>query len=465
MRSVERYLLGWIAGALSLGLLLVTIVIYLVTLEEIDEVFDTNLRNVAMAVAAAQNYPAQPVAAPAVVRPVAVLDEGDIVTQTWTRGGIRLFSSDPTVTLPFTDVEGLSRPQVDQHGWIVYALVQNDRVVQAAQRKMARREAAQESAAKILLPMLLLILAVSGLIVIALRRGLRPLDAAARDVAARSEHSLTPIETDAVPRELLPLAVSINDLMARLSAAMTAQRQFLADAAHELRTPATALRLQLQLLKSAPDPAARALALAELEAGVNRSQRLIEQLLLVSRSGPDGEPMKWTSVELGALARDVVGTMIVKADAREIDLGAETGPEVRVSGDASQLTVLLNNLVENAVRYTPTGGQVDVTVGLSDGRPVVRVIDNGPGISPEDRERVFDRFFRGAPYSATEGDARGSGLGLAIVKAIAVRHHATVDLLVPAAGRGLEVCVTFPEVSSLKDCPVAQPGAHLSGSQ
>ena len=368
-------------------------------------------------------------------------EDWGIVTQIWDPGGRRLFTSDPNVTLPFSATEGLSRPIANGEAWVVYTAVQGDGVVQAGQRQAGRSEIAQESAAQILPAMLLLVLFVSGLMVFALRRGLLPLDAAARDVAQRSEHSLDPIPTSEVPRELMPLALSVNGLMSRLSGALSAQRRFLADAAHELRTPATAIRLQAQLVEHSGDEATRALAMTELKAGIERSQRLIEQLLQVSRVGADGEAMYLQPVDLRVLVRSVVGTMSVKADHKGIDLGAETAGELTVNADPDQLIVLLNNLVENALRYTPSGGVVDVVAGRFNHRPALRVIDNGPGIEPADRERVFDRFYRGEQTAVH--DAGGSGLGLAIVRAIAERHDAEVSLHTPESGVGLEVRVLF----------------------
>ena len=443
MRSIERTLLAWLLGALTLGAVLVALVTYLVTLEEMNEVFDAELRTVAEAVASHDH---------------ATRDAGDedpedlpqrtdvpkdieIVTQTWSRRGVRIYSSDSRVKLPYIDHEGLSHPVIDGEPWIVYTSVRANGAAQAAQRLASRQEMAGESAAKVVPPMLVLLLVVGGLLVFGLRRGLRPLDAAARDVAARSARSLEPISLQQVPRELEQLVSSINGLMGRLGAAFSAQRRFLADAAHELRTPVTALRLQARLLRQASDDAAREEAIADLESGIDRSQHLIEQLLQVARAEPDGEALRDDPVDLGELVRSVVGHFSALAEHRGIDLGAVGPTGVVVRGDAAQLTVLLNNLVENALRYTPRGGVVDVEARLQDGRPLLRVADNGPGIAPDERERVFDRFYRGADAKALSRDAGGSGLGLAIVGAIAERHRASVTL--HDAGPGLDLRVLF----------------------
>lgn len=448
MRSIERTLLAWILGALSLGALVVALVTYLVTLEEMHEVFDADLKNVAQAVASYHHAGHGPGGEEVIVSPqrTDAPEDSEIVTLTWTPLGQRVFSSDSRVDLPFTNTEGLSRPTVQGEAWIVYSSVNDEGVAQAAQRLSARQEMAGESAGKVLPPLLGLVVIVGGLLVFGLRRGLQPLDSTAQDVARRTARALEPITLAAVPKEIVPLVGSINDLMNRLAVAFATQRRFLADAAHELRTPITALRLQLQLLQRSSDEAERRQAVADLAAGIDRSQRLVEQLLQVARSDPDGEVMRREPVDLAELVRATVASLSIKADHKGLDLGAEAPDAVMVHGDVNQLKVLLNNLVENALRYTPAGGVVDVAAGLQDGRPLLRVVDNGPGIAESERERVFDRFYRCEAAHSQSDDGSGSGLGLAIVRAIAERHGAVVTLQLPGGGQGLEVVVRFPAV-------------------
>jgi two-component system OmpR family sensor kinase len=346
--------------------------------------------------------------------------------------------------VPFDDHEALTRVRIGQEEWFVYTDVSANGVAQAAQRVSARDDTAAESASKIFVPTIALVLFVAGLMVVALRRGLKPLDTATRNVATRTASSLAPIPTTDVPREITPLVASVNQLMARLAVALSTQRRFLADAAHELRTPVTALRLQLQLLRRATSDDARTEAVDELEAGIDRSQRLIEQLLQVARFEPDGETHTREPVDLAALTRTVVAAMSIKADHRGIDLGATAGTGVVVQGHPGQLTVLLNNLVENALRYVPGGGVVDVGAAIIESRPTLLVVDNGPGIPEVERARVFGRFYRSPEAADQACDPGGSGLGLAIVRAIADLHGATVTLNTSPSGKGLEVRVVFP---------------------
>ncbi|MEO8123592.1 MAG: ATP-binding protein, partial [Burkholderiales bacterium] len=246
----------------------------------------------------------------------------------------------------------------------------------------------------------------------------------------------------------VPLVRALNDLLARLSTAFAQQRNFVADAAHELRSPLTALQLQLQLLERSSDPAERTQLMQELAAGVARTARLIRQLLHLSRAAIDedaGVTFERARLELGALVRSAVARSANEAEQRRIDLGAEARDETWIYADAVQIEILLGNLIENALRYTPAGGVVDVVASMFDGAATLRVIDSGPGIAEPERVRVFDRFYR-SPDAITR-DASGSGLGLAIVKAIADKHYAQVSLHEGHAGIGLEVRVVFPKIA------------------
>ena len=447
MRSIERRLLVWILGALTLGAAALVLVSYLVTLEEMNEIFDENLKQVALAVATyhradAGAEPRGRGALPVLPRVYEEQGDFDFVTLAWTRDGRRSFASDARVELPFGAVSGLARVRSSGEDWHVYTIVRSDSVIQAAQRASSRRTLAGEAASKLFAPLLLLIGLISVLLVAALRRGLRPLDDAADGVAARSAVSLEPIGEAGLPREIHPLIRAINGLMQRLSEAFSAQRRFVADAAHELRSPITALRLQLQAFERARDDDGRVRAVADLQAGIDRAQRLIEQLLSLSRVEPDAPPAPPQPLDLGELAREAVSLRSIEAEQKGIDLGADVAERATVAGDRHQLMVLLDNLIGNAIRYTPAGGTVDVRACQLGGRPALQVLDDGPGIAPAERERVFDRFYRG---EGVQSDVRrsGSGLGLAIVRAIAQRHAATISLHERTAGQGLEVRVVF----------------------
>jgi two-component system OmpR family sensor kinase len=243
-----------------------------------------------------------------------------------------------------------------------------------------------------------------------------------------------------LPREVQPLVGALNGLLGRLSQALAAQRSFIADAAHELRTPLTAVHLQAQLAERATDEAGRRAALADLKDGLERATRLVEQLLTLAREEPGVADRPPATVDLPALAREVVADLAPLAADKRIDLGLSADSPVQVRGDADALATLLSNLVDNALRYTPEAGRVDVGVASDGGRAVLSVRDSGPGIPEADRERVFDRFVRGS----VTGAVRGSGLGLSIVKRIAERHGADIAVGPGLEGAGVGISVRFP---------------------
>jgi signal transduction histidine kinase len=439
--SIHHRVLLWVVGALLVGATLLVGSTWWLLLRQLDAIFEGNLKQVALAVAD-QRGTRGIASPPRLTRQVPRVDDEygklEFVTAVWTRDGRKMHSSNPGVDLPFRSRSGLSEVQATGETWHLYTIVLGDGVVQAAQRVRERDLLARETVSRLVLPALLLLALVAMLLTFALRRGLAPLARTASEVATRSVEALHPIPLASQPRELHLLIGAINDLMARLGGALALQRHFLADAAHELRTPITALRLQLQLLERAPDEAHRAAAMDELRAGMARAQHSVEQLLQLSRLGPETPALRREPVDLARLAREAVGRFSARADELRIDLGAVATESPIVAGDVQQLATLLDNLVDNALRHTPAGGRIDVAAQRRDGQPCLSVADSGPGISPAERERVFDRFYR-SPGATT---ASGSGLGLAIVRAVAQRHGATA-LLDEAPGGGLLVLVYF----------------------
>jgi signal transduction histidine kinase len=437
--SIHRILLAWIMGALAVGATLLIAGSWWVLAHEMDEVFEDNLKQVALAVAQYQGG-TEPSAAPRLAqqlpRTFEEYGQFEFVTAIWSLDGRLLHSSDAAVHLPFHSRSGLSRVTADGEPWHLYTIVLQDRIVQAAQRASERNVLADESISVLIAPTAMLLGVIAVLLALALGRGLAPLSAAASDVAARSAEALHPIDLGPHPRELHPLVVAVNELMARLGTALSAQRQFVADAAHELRTPIAALRLQLQLLERAGHGTPRDHAMAELAQGIDRAQHLVEQLLQLSRLGPEAPPPALRPVALGALVRSCVARFSARAEAQGVDIGAEVAGEPIVQGDPDRLTTLLGNLVDNALRHTPAGGRIDVSA-RNEGAARLEVADSGPGIPEAERARVFDRFYRGPGQVGM-----GSGLGLAIVKAVADAHGAEVALGESAAG-GLRVTVRF----------------------
>lgn len=453
--SIHRRVLVWVMAALGMGASLLVASTYLSMKHELGEVFEDNLKQVALAVA---NHHSEygisrvPRLVDQLPRIYEEYGEFDFVTAVWSLHGALTHTSDAKVTLPFLSRSGLSLVNIGGQEWHLYTIVLEDGIVQAAQRDSARQALARESSSKLVLPAVAMLAILAMLLTLALTRGLAPLSLAAAEVTARSVETLHPIALATQPVELHLLVGAINDLMARLGKALALQRHFLADAAHELRTPITALKLQLQLLERASNAGQRAAAQNELRAGIERAQHLIEQLLQLSRLAPETPALRREPVDLAGLVRRTVSAFSARADQQQIDLGAVVVGAPVVNADTQQLAILLNNLVDNALRHTPPGGRIDVGVSLQDGKPCLTVSDSGLGIPASERALVFDRFYRGpSARSSTQTDddanavqPNGSGLGLAIVQAVAEHHDAKVSLSESSQG-GLHVSVQFPE--------------------
>lgn len=309
-----------------------------------------------------------------------------------------------------------------------------------AQEAGVRDEAAAMGALRTLLPLAILVPLLLFIVARLVRELLRPMAEAARRVNARPADDLRPIAAGTMPTEVRPFLDAINGLLARVAAGRDAQRRFVADAAHELRSPLTALSLQAERLEQADmSPAARA-RVEKLRGGIARNRELLNQLLTLSRmqAGPAAptEP-----VALRAVFRDVAEEMMPLAHAKHIDLGVIEGVDVAVRASALDLRTLVKNLVDNAIRYTPEGGRVDLSLTAQAGGVVLRVADTGPGIPPEERTRVFEPFYR-----ILGNEQTGSGLGLPIVQTIAERLDARIELAETDAERrtGLTVAVFFP---------------------
>ncbi len=442
VRTIHQRMLAWVLGALRVGVVLLIAATWWLLRQEMEEVFEDNLKQVALAVV--HHRGVQGAGAPptrlAEELPKVYEEFGmfEFVTALWTRDGVLQASSDPRVTLPFLSRSGLAEVRVGGERWFLYTVVLEDAIVQAGQRAREREMLASETASELVVPALGVLALLAVMVTLALRRGLLPLSQAAAEVALRSAESLHPIALASQPSELHPLVGAINDLMARLGQALSQQRHFVADAAHELRTPMTALRLQLQAVERATDAAQRGAALRELHLGIDRAQHLVERLLQLSRVAPGNPEPHREAINLAALVGETVGRFSAAAEAAGIDLGATSQAAPQVQGDPQQLSILLDNLVDNALRQVPRGGRIDVAATLDAGNPALVVTDNGPGIPQQERNRVFDRFYRGQ-----RATGYGSGLGLAIVKAVAQGHEARVELD-DAPGGGLQVRVRFP---------------------
>jgi two-component system OmpR family sensor kinase len=440
--SLKARLLWFVLAAILLGAVLQATTAYRSALQQADALFDDHLRQVARTLRGGIPLGA--------VLPELEDEAGfDLYVQIWGQDGTQIFRSTrsalpPRAVLGFSDVEA--------HGkhYRVYTLQTAFQTVQIAQDLDARTARARALAARAVLPFALLTPLLMLAVWWVIRQSLAPVERARRQLAQRAADDFSPLTGAGLPDEVRPLVDELNLLFGRVRDAFDAQKTFVADAAHELRSPLTALKLQAQALRSSgtdgETPAEREAGIQRLNQGIDRAIRLVEQLLVLAREEAGSGPAREV-IELSDVVRLAVADVLPQARLKQIDLGlaeGRAGP-AQVQGEPEALRVLLRNLLDNAVKYSPAAGRVDVSLQLVDGRPVLTVEDNGPGIAPEERERVFDRFYRASAAAASE---TGSGLGLAIVQVTAARHGARLELGQSGRLGGLRVSVIFPVLPS-----------------
>ncbi len=316
-------------------------------------------------------------------------------------------------------------------------------LVEAAETLNKRGILEREIVWGVVTPQLVLILLAALSVRVGVRRGLEPLQRIREAIRNRSHRDLAPVAEGNAPQEVQPLLHSINGLLQRLNEILEAQQRFVADAAHQLRTPLAGLITHSEYAQRATDPAELQHALGQIKTSAEGANRLLHQLLTLAQSeAHSGGPAAFENIDLDRLLREKTAEWAPAAMSKDIDIGYETqAPAAAVHGNAVLLRELTANLLDNAIRYTPRGGRV--TVRLSDpAHPLIVVEDDGPGIPPSERERVFERFHR-LPGSGGEG----SGLGLAIVREIARAHGACARIADGSGGRGTRVCVQFERLA------------------
>ncbi|WP_144107912.1 ATP-binding protein [Paraburkholderia sp. BCC1886] len=439
MTSIRRWLLGWLIFGLAAASLVAAYGIFHTARVEAGELFDYELRTVALSLPSG--------VASGGSRESQTPDFGDladdrIVIDIWNRAGELIYHPAQSPVLPRL-APGFDTVERGGAHWRTFGVQQAGRYVQVAQPVSVREDLALQLALHTLWPLAILVPITIVLVLLVVARGLAPIGSLSRTLSTRSIDSLEPLRLDgSVPVEIRPLVEALNDLLQRLSTATHAQRTFIADAAHELRSPLAALKLQIQAASRDGSLKGEGQTLERVEGRVNRMIHLVQQLLTLARE--DAHLLTtMVPMSLRRTAEQVVGDLSLVAETRSIDLGLEC----EASADASDaytvlaephgMSVLLNNLVNNAIRHTPPGGRVDVVLRRSAGHVGLDVVDTGPGIPESEIERVFDRFYRGE-----EARGEGSGLGLAIVSRIAGRHRVELSLRNNVGATGLTVSLS-----------------------
>jgi two-component system OmpR family sensor kinase len=439
MNSLRNTLLVWLLGAVALVGCGGAWATYRNALGEANAYFDYHLRETALLLRdqalGIGSSPGMPQQVP----------EYDFVVQVWSLDGVRIYLSRPHAVVPGLTTLGLSTEETPSGSWRVFGVQADGRVIQVAQPMGVREERAARLALRTIAPFAVLIPALALLVAWIVGRAVRPVRSFADALRSRNPDDITPVPVTGLPDEVRPVAMSVNDLLSRLSHAVERERLFIAEAAHELRTPMTALSLQVQSLAATGITAEQHAVVQNLQSGVARASRLIEQLLAVAREESSGARER-QPVQLDELMRQTVADFVPLAEAASIDLGIDQAAAVRVLGEEESLRTLLRNLLDNAIRYTPAGGRVDVCLSLEHGaapEALLCVTDSGPGIPQAQRSRVFDRFHR-VPGTSVPG----SGLGLSLVQSVARRHGGRASLESGPGGVGLRAVVRLPALAA-----------------
>lgn len=359
----------------------------------------------------------------------------------WNKKGRLLMSSPNSPNLTPLSAAGISSIKVDDENWRTYTIIdkQHNVMTTVAESLNTRNELDQRIAWDNIIILICTYPILGMLIWLIVGHALNSLKNLTHHLAQRSATELSPINVEEVPSEIKPLADALNQLFTRLNEAFERNKRFPGDAAHELRTPLAALKTQAQVALRSADDKERQHGIEKVIMGADRCTHIVQQLLALSRFGSETILNDMHYTDLGKVATEVTAQLVPLALEKNIEIEFhEPKGIVEIYGNDTALSILIRNLIDNAIRYTPKNGEINVYVAHEKNHVLLKVVDDGPGIPPELRTRVFERFYR---LLGTK--TPGSGLGLAIVQQIAELHHAKVKLQTPQSGKGLAATVTF----------------------
>jgi len=361
--------------------------------------------------------------------------------QVWLGDSTLALRSETAPSIPLSQVsEGFSDQTIANEPWRIFSLRHKKLpiLVQVGERYDVRGDITGQIALRMLTPAVITLPIFALMIWYGVGFAMGPLNRIASEVAMRAPDHLDPVDHQQAPKEAQPLVHSLNALLTRLQKAFESERRFTADAAHELRTPLAAIKAQAQVAQSATDPQDRLRALQKVVIGVDNATRVAQQLLTLARIDPAAPLKGFTKIDLCYLATTVMVELIPLALKKQIDISMSEECQGSIKGNADILSILINNLVGNAIHYTPENGVILMDITTNQGLVVMSISDSGPGIPVKEREKVLQRFYRGRGITQS-----GSGLGLSIVRRIAELHHARI-VLSDAEQGGLRVDVIFP---------------------
>ncbi|MDB5998586.1 MAG: two-component sensor histidine kinase [Rhizobacter sp.] len=436
MNSLRRRLLVWLLPSTLLAGVLASAGTYWGSALELADLLDVQLRYVAQHVDFDGRH--LNVDQTNVYRQRLVDDKADeVLVQAW-RGEHLAYTNDASLGLPAPLEDGFVDVSFGGQVWHTYVVQRDDLRIRVAQARDERWEALARVALHLIWPIAALIPLLGVCLWYGIGRGLKPLKHIASELSTRDANSMAPVAPESLPSEVKPLVDALNQLLLRLDQAFGAQRAFIADAAHELRTPIMGISVQAGLAATAKVAHEREAALEQVGCGIARLGHLAQQLLTLARLEPGACSPEPAPFDLVDVCKSVILDHVHLAEFKRLDLGLGKQEKASIAGDAQHVRIMLNNLVDNAIRYTQAGGRIDVAVQHDRQEVVLEVRDDGPGIPEQERERVLDRFYRGKQQTQT-----GSGLGLSIVKRIADAHGAAICIGAGARGRGTCVQVRF----------------------
>ncbi|OMG52028.1 hypothetical protein BJN45_15325 [Azonexus hydrophilus] len=433
MNSILTRLLAWQIGTLIVTAAFITALTYQLSWSQFSRDRDRSLEQIAWAVMGHHGMHPE----------IYDLSKShqNIISQVWNDQGELIFASRPDLPMP-QQKPGLNTFTWQDEEW--HAMVVNDRgiTVQIANQANARSLWFREFGSALIVPFSVLVILMGSFITIAATQAFQPLRQLRKEIQQRNPDFLSPLPRGQYPDEMLVIVDALNDMLVQLDQALLARQRFIADAAHELRTPLTAVQLNADIALGEPEGRTRDEAMKNLRRGVERATHLANQLLHLARFDPQFTTQRSLStVDLVELAKTEIIEHDIFAANKQIDLGLAVSGDISLEGDREALRIVLSNLIDNAIRYTPKNGCIDVSISSAPDAIELAVIDNGPGIPANERERVFEAFCR--LTSATPG----SGLGLAITREI-VRQHRGRIALDDSPGGGLSVRVTLPRKQS-----------------
>lgn len=436
MISIRRRLFLSLLFSFIVCIAAMMIYVFFQTRHELTEIFDNNMRETAELLRDTEISALPP--PPSASLPVSGNKGRDrLILQVWDKDGRFIRSLPPHDIIPLNTKLRDGNARTPGYRWQTHTIKTHDGgYIQISRSEKMAAHLIEENAQQALVPFMVLFFLLGAGAWILIGNSMTPLNALSGEIARRRADQLDPIIMENVPIEAKPIIEALNALLGKLAAALEMQRRFTADAAHELRTPLTALRLQTDLLKKAQSESDRQDALRHLEAGIDRSARLVHQLLEASRSS--ATPAIPSICDLSEIIREVAAEFSILAKRKNIRMQITHQTPLPVQADAGQARSLISNLLDNAIRYTPDGGEVTLACNADTKHVTMNVCDTGPGIPVEEREKIFQRFYRVPGTKET-----GSGLGLSIVHDIAVQIGATVHIAEGPKGQGAFFSVFF----------------------